>query len=768
MFRALRFFCAVLTAAIFLALAHGILPDHIDPFPAATAQGASISQILVEGNQRIEADTVRSYMSVRAGDPFNAIEIDRSLKALFATGLFADVSMRRQGDALVVKVVENPIINRLAFEGNKKIDDDTLDAEVQLRPRVVYTRAAVQSDVQRILEIYRRSGRFAATVEPKVIELPQNRVDLVFEINEGDVTGISKIRFVGNHAFSDSQLRGEIATKESIWYRFLTVDDTYDPDRVALDREMLRRFYLANGYADFRVISAVAELTQDREEFFITFTVEEGEVYRFGKIELQTELKDLNPEQLRGLVTTEKGEIYNANEIEETIDKLTFELGRLGYAFVDIRPRVDRDREARIIGLTFEINQGPRVYVERINIFGNVRTLDPVIRREFRLAEGDAFNTAKLRRSRERIRSLGFFNKVEVTNEPGSAPDKTIVNVEVEERATGELSFGAGFSTTETIIGDVSIRERNLLGRGQDLKLSFSLSAVRRQVDLSFTEPYFLDKPISAGFDAFNTEVDLQQRSSFDRASIGGSLRMGFDVSERLRQTLNYTFRRDRIKDIDSSASRFIQEQKGTTNSSSAGYRLRYDRRDDRLEPTSGFVATLSQDYAGLGGDVKNLRTTFKFATYFPITEQTVFSVALNQGYINGLGSDVKINQRFFIGGDSFRGFEPGGIGPRDTSTKDSLGGNLFYVGTAELRFPLGLPEEFGIFGRLFAEAGSLFDVDDDGPEVIDNTGVRVSAGGGISWRSPLGPLRFDFSKVIRKEPGDQTEFFRFSFGTRF
>ncbi|MCG8692230.1 MAG: outer membrane protein assembly factor BamA [Minwuiales bacterium] len=752
-----------------MAFATVAMPELRLGIGPAGAQGiASIAEILVEGNQRIEADTVRSYMTVRSGDPFDAAEVDKSLKALFATGLFADVTIRRQGTSLVVSVVENPIINRLAFEGNRKISDETLDSEVQLRPRVVYTRARVQSDVQRIIEIYRRSGRFAATVEPKVIQLPQNRVDLVFEINEGEVTEIRKIRFIGNRAFSDSRLRRETSTKEAVWYRFLTVDDTYDPDRLTLDRELLRKFYLSNGYADFRVVSAVAELTPNREEFFVTFTVDEGEVYTFGEIDLETEIKDLDPEQLRNLIQTIEGETYNADLIETTIEDLTFELGRLGYAFVDIRPRVERDRDNNIIDLTYEINEGPRVYVERIDIVGNVRTLDKVVRREFRLVEGDAFNTAKLRRSRSRIRGLAFFERVEITNEQGSAPDKTVIKVEVAEKPTGELSLGAGFSTTETIIGDVAIRERNLLGRGQDLRLAFSLSAVRRQIDLSFTEPYFLDKPISAGVDVFNTSTDLQDRSSFDRDSTGGAVRMGFDITERLRQTLNYTFRRDNISDVDDDASRFIRDQEGSTTTSSVGYRLRYDRRDDPIEPTSGYIVTLNQDFAGLGGSVRNIRTTLKYAHYFEIFDKVVASIALNEGYVLGLGQDVEINQRFFIGGDSFRGFENGGIGPRDITTDDALGGNLYYVGTAELQFPLGLPEEFGILGRIFTEAGSLVDVDEDGPEIFDDGSVRASSGVGLSWRSPFGPIRLDFAQPWLKEDADEIEVFRFSFGTRF
>ncbi|MDC0033477.1 outer membrane protein assembly factor BamA [Alphaproteobacteria bacterium] len=453
-----------------------------------------VTEIIVEGSQRIEPETVRSYVSLRKGDPITPKVMDDSLKKLFATGLFADVVVRQQGTAVVVRIVENPIINRIAFEGNKRINDKILKDEVILRPRVVYTRSRVQVDVQRLINVYQRSGRFAATVEPKVIQLPQNRVDLVFEIKEGPLTEIRRINFVGNQRFNDSKLRDLIRTKESIWYRFLTTDDNYDPDRLTFDRELLRRFYLSKGFADFRVVSAVAELAPNREGFFITFTIEEGERYRFGKIDIVASLRDLNAGQLRQHVKVKEGGWYNADFVEDVISKLTDVVGTLGFAFVDIRPQVARDRKERKINLTFRIQEGPRVFLERINIKGNVRTIDAVIRREMPLVEGDAFNTSKVRRARKRIRDLGFFEKVEVTNAPGSAPDKSLINVKVAEKSTGEISFGAGFSSEVGVLGDIGIRERNLLGRGQDLFLKMSLSAKASQIDLKFTEPYFMGR----------------------------------------------------------------------------------------------------------------------------------------------------------------------------------------------------------------------------------------------------------------------------------
>lgn len=766
-----------------LALMHliGAAVFGVGPSREAAAQTGTraglpvISDIRVEGNQRIEAETVRSSMVVGIGDRMDPARIDQSLKTLFETGLFADVTIRRAGDALVVTVVENPIINQRVFEGNRRLSDEVLQAEVQLRPRVVYTRARISNDVQRILQLYRRAGRFSARVEPKVIQLPQNRVDLVFEIDEGALTKIRRISFVGNRKFSDGQLRDQLTTKESCFSlfvvcvpRFLSATDHYDPDRLTFDREQLRRFYLSKGFADSRVISAVAELSHDRKDFFITFSIDEGETYRFGALDVDSSLPDLQPEQLSGLITAESGGTYNAQLIEESIQRLTFETGRLGYAFVEISPRPKRDREARTIDVTFEIQESPRVYVERINITGNVRTLDEVIRREFRLAEGDAFNTAKLRRSRREIRGLGFFDRVEISERQGRVPDRTVITADVEERSTGELSIGAGVSTNEGFIGDLSIRERNLLGKGQDLRLGFNISQRRQEIDLSFTEPYFLDRRLASGFDVFNRRRDFQDESSFDESNIGFALRAGFPITENLRQTLNYTLRQDSIENVGAGASRFIREQEGERISSSIGYQLVYDIRDDRLEPTSGYIVRLSQDVAGLGGQVRYLKTAIDYSYYYPLPAGWIASVSLRDGYVFGIGQDVGIADRFFLGGSSFRGFQPGGVGPRDRATGDSLGGKVFYVGTGELTFPLGLPNEYGILGRMFALAGSLAQVDEGGSGLADIGSVRVSSGFGLSWRSPLGPVRVDYSIPLVKEDFDETEAFRFSFGTRF
>jgi outer membrane protein insertion porin family len=731
-------------------------------------QSGVIREIRVEGNQRIEAATVRSYMAVAPGEPFDPAKLDQSLKNLFATGLFDDVSIRREGDDVVVTLVENPIINRIAFEGNLRLDDDVLTSEVQLRPRVVYTRSRVQNAVSRILELYRRNGRYGATVEPKVIQLPQNRVDLVFEINEGPLTEIERIVFIGNEAFDDDELREVIQTKESAWYRILTTDDTYDPDRLAFDQELLRRFYQARGYADFNVRSAIAELTPDGKSFVITFTVDEGEPYEFGEIAIDSRLRDLEPEQLRELLQTETGETYNADQIENSIVALTEEIGELGYAFVEINPSPTKDEANHIIDLTYVINEGSRVYIERIDIVGNVRTLDEVIRREFRLAEGDAFNTALLRRSRQRIQDLGFFETVELETLPGSAPDKTRIEVAVTERSTGELSFGAGFSTSDGPLGDIRLSERNLLGRGQSLSASFTISARTQEIDLSFTEPYFLDLDLAAGFDLFRRETDFQSEGSFDQTTTGGTLRASYPLTEHLRHGLRATVREDQISGVSDNASIFIQEEEGSALTALLGHTLTYDVRDTQFLPSDGYLIRFDQSVADYGADTRFLRNELLVSYYYPFFPDWVINLAARGGYIHGLGEDVRLFDRFFLGGDTLRGFEFAGVGPRDRTTEDALGGNLLYTGTAELRFPLGLPEELRIFGRTFVDAGTLYDSDASGPQVEDSSQIRAAAGAGLSWLSPLGPISIDLAQAFLKNREDRTQFFFVNFGTRF
>ena len=740
------------------------------PLNAQTRSGTVVEEIRVVGTQRIDPSTVNAYMQIKPGDKCDPAKVDDSLKNLFNTGLFADVTLRREGDAVVVQVVENPIINRIAFEGNRKLDNEALLSEVSLRPRVVYTRTKVQGDVQRLLDIYRRSGRFAATVDPKVIQLPENRVDLVFEIEEGGKTGIRAINFIGNSEFSDGSLRETIQTTESAFYNFLTSNDTYDPDRLSFDRELLRRFYLSEGYADFRVVSAIAELTEDRDDFIVTFTLDEGPQYNFGTLEVASELRGVEGAELGGLIAADAGDTYDANEVEETIQSITESLGERGFAFVDVRPRVDRDRDALTIDVTYEIREGPRVFVERIDIAGNERTLDEVIRREFTIVEGDAFNTAKLRRTRQRLQDLGFFSRVDINNTPGSANDRTIVSVNVEEQSTGELSIGAGFSSTAGVLTDIALRERNLLGRGQDLRVSTTLATKQQQIDLSFTEPYFLDRDVAAGFDVFVRTTDFSDRSSFEQSEVGFGLRAGYQMTEKLRHTARYRFTRDSIDDIQTDASDVVKAQEGTFTTSSIENDFFFDELDSKFEPTDGYSLSYSVDLAGFGGSEKFLRNEVGANYFVPLFGSSfIGSVGGEAGHLAPLDDDeTRISERFFLGGSRLRGFEVGGVGPRDLVTDDSIGGTQYYRGSAEIGFPLGLPEEFDIKGAVFSDMGSVWGSDDPFPNIADDASLRATAGIGISWGSPVGPVRINLARPLMKEDYDKTEFFSFSFGTRF
>ncbi len=733
------------------------------------AAGGTITSVQIQGNVRAEVETIRSYLQLKEGEVYDAAAADRSLKALFATGLFSDVVIEMQGTTLVVKLTENPIINRVAFEGNRKIEDNQLRDEVQSKARQVFTRARVQADVERILTIYRRGGRYNAVVEPKVIQLEQGRVDLVFEIDEGDVTGIKRISFIGNEHFGDGTLRGRIRTTESAWYRFLTSDDRFDPDRLNLDRELLRKFYLSEGYADFRVVSAVAELAPNRDGFFITFTINEGDRYKFGKVDVTSRFQGLDVDTLKGYLSMSEGDWYDADAVEKTVTSIADAVGSLGYAFVDVRPNIRRNRDDLTVDVTFDVQEGPRVYVERINIHGNTRTLDKVIRREFRLAEGDAFSTAKVRRSQERLRNLGFFEKVDVSAAPGSSQDKTVLEVQVVEQSTGEISFGAGFSTTSGILGDISIRERNLLGKGQDLRLGVSLGTLSTLIDLSFTEPYFLDRNVAAGFDVFHTSNDRQNIASYSDRSLGFALRTGWSYTEHTRQLLRYTLRQTEIYNVQPWASSIVQSQAGSSLTSELSETVAWDTRDQRLNPTKGVLLRNTVALGGLGGTEYYLRTTIDGVFYQSIFEDVVASIGGSVGAIAPYNnSTLRLNNRFFIGGDSLRGFRVGGIGPRDANTTDSLGGKYYYTGTAELSFPLGLPKEIALLGKAFVDVGSLWGAIESGSNVYDSQLMRVGTGIGVQWISPFGPIRVDYAFPVMKEPWDKTENLRFSFGTRF
>jgi outer membrane protein insertion porin family len=753
----------------------------------AHAQGV-VREIRVEGNRRVEPETVRSYLQFSVGQPYDAGKVDASLQALFATGLFADVSINQEGDAAVIYVVENPVINQVAFEGNSEVDTDTLKAEVQLKPRSVYTRARVQGDVQRILDVYRRQGRYTATVEPKIIELEQSRVNLVFEINEGGATKVQGINFTGNHAFSDAQLRDIISTTQSGWFDFLKGTAYYDPDRMNLDRELLRQFYLKNGYADVRVVAANAELDREGSGFYVNFAIDEGERYTFGGVTIENSLPGLDPNSLTGEILTHQGDIYNGSDVEKTTERLTLVTAEQGFAFARVRPRAVPDPAARTMSLTYLIDEGPRIYIERININGNLRTKDHVIRREFRLAEGDAYNPLLVDRAKKRLNALGFFKSVDIKRRPGSSQDRVILDVDLVEQSTGELSFGAGYSTSEGVIGDVSISERNLLGNGQFLRLRLAGSLERMQIDLSFTEPRFLDQNLSAGFDLFHKEIDQIDEAGYESTRTGGTVRLGFPLSEELWMQTGYTLEyttmdvdaryEERVSDV---VRREMKVRGDSALTSSIGTSLTYDKRNHPKNPTSGYYMQLATDMAGLGGDVQYIRVNGEGRAYYPITEKITFVGRLIGGHIEGWGDDdVRLTDLYYRGGETIRGFDRGGFGPRDLSPgsrKDALGGRTYWASTAEIRFPLPfVPDDLGLSGAVFADAGSLWNANDLAKEMArdgdirlgDDSSIRSSVGASIMWNSPVGPIRMDFAKALTKEKYDEEQFFRFGASTKF
>ncbi len=644
----------------------------------------------------------------------------------------------------------------------------------------------MEEDVGRIVELYRRGGRISATVTPKIIQLPQRRVDLVFEIYEGPKSGILRVNFLGNNQFSANDLRGVVVTKQSEWYKFFSSNDNYDPDRIEYDREQLRKFYRNRGFYDFRIISSVAELAPDRNGFAVTYALDEGARYRFGKITVNTQLKKLNGDLLKRFLPIHEGQIYQDDKIEQATDALTFSAGAAGFAFVDVRPRYTSNPTKHTVDVVFDVKEGPRVYIDRIDIVGNTATLDYVIRRQLNVAEGDAYNRVLVDRSKNNVRSLGFFKDVDITNSPGSAPDRTNLLVHVTEQPTGQLSFSAGYSSVDKLVADVGVSQSNFRGRGQNLSARLSVGTLRQQVDLSFTEPHFLDRNLSAGWDLYAYRYNFSEYSSYNTTSAGGTVRLAFPLAANAILTTRYTLRTD---DVIVPASECIPgeetvsivlcEQTGSYLTSLVGYTLGYDRRNNPNAPTRGYNLSFSQDIAGMGGTVHYLRNDVRGGWYHGFNKDYIFSLTGSAGYIDGWnGNTIRISDRFYEGGDTFRGFQIAGIGPRDIQYGDALGGKLYAIGTAEMTLPTHLPEQYGIHAALFTDFGTLGLLDKADtinpytnqpiPTVLDDLGFRMSAGISIFWKSPMGPLRFDFSQIIKKDYYDKTELFRFSTSTRF
>jgi outer membrane protein insertion porin family len=765
----------------------GVLPVIGGGLPVVgveVAQAAAISRISVTGNARVDQQTIVSYLTIKPGKPFSAVDVDDSVKALFATGMFSDVQINQSGGTLLVKVIENAVIARVAFEGNDVQSDEILGATVELQPRSVLTQAKVESDTQRILELYRRTGRYNATVEPKQVDLGQGRVDLIFQINEGVRTEVSKINFVGNKAYSDYRLKDVVSTKESGLLGWLKTSDNYDPDKLNADQEALRQFYYNRGYADFRVVSAVADFDREQNSFFITFTVDEGEQYRYGDIHVESTLSEVKADDLGSLALTKSGDVYSAKDVQKSLEQMTVAVAAKGYAFVQVRPRGDRDYANHKINITYFVDEGTRAYIERINIIGNDHTRDYVIRREFDIGEGDAYNQVLIEKAERRLRNLGYFKNVKIWSEQGSAPDKVIVNVQVDDKPTGEVGVGIGYNTSSGIIAELSFTEKNFLGRGQYLRAKVSRGITTdgnsgsSSYELSFTEPYLFDRRLSGGFDVYdkNYSSGSSMVHPYDEELKGGKLRLGVPINDDLKLGLFYGGYQQSISSVDSTItadaelSKVIKEQDRFI--SSVGYTLTYNTIDDYTFPRNGIYAEFGQEFAGVGGDATFLRTTAKADYYKELFEDwgLVGHLEAKGGYVQGIGENLSYLDQFRIGGETIRGFASEGFGPRDKSTGYALGGKFYVAGTAETIFPMPfISKEYGFSAALFADAGSVWGSDNPTTDIISNDfAIRASVGAGIVWQSPFGLLRADFAVPVMKEKGDETQIFRFSGGTQF
>lgn len=738
---------------------------------AANAYAADVyvRDIQVVGLQRVENETVMSYLDIDKSKVVSEDKMDESLKQLYATGLFEDVSFSVTPDGrMIISVIESPMINERVFDGNDKVDSAMLEKEVQSAPRTTYNKARVQEDVQRILEVYKRNGRYAAAVDPKIIKRDQNRVDLVFEIEEGPVASIDKVNFIGNTHYSSDDLEAEIMSKESRWYRIFSSSENYDAEKTNYDKEMLRRFYLKHGYADFRVVSAVAELSPDKKSFVLTYVLDEGPRYQVADIRIVSEIKDVNTEELKEVLLLEAGDTYNAEKAEKSVYEITEELGKKGFAFVDVNPELERNVVDSTMVLTFRIKEGARVFVDKINISGNTRTDDDVIRREFRIDEGDAFNAAKIRASRRNVENLDYFSKVDIQTVPSDDSNKADVNVKVQEKSTGYFNVGVGYSTVNGALVRTGVTENNFQGRGQQLGFDIGVSQRAQDYNINFTEPYFLGRRLSAGIDLFHTSEDYQDEGSYDSASTGGRLRLGWNYTDDLSQYVRYTLRKDKIENVDKNASIYIKEEQGDYVGSIFGQTLVYDKRDSAINPKEGYYLSFGNDVAGAGGDEKFYKFDAKAYKYFTIADYYTFKLFANGGYIEGFGGkDVRLSNRYYLGGYNMRGFEYAGIGARDKYTDDALGGNWMVYTGAEMSFPIGL-DELGVKGRTFVDVGILGKPDNLDPDIVEySSSPRVAAGVGVTWQSPMGNIDVDLAFPIAKKSYDKTEAFRLNFGTR-
>lgn len=731
-----------------------------------------IEQVNIAGNKRLQTELIESYLPFTAGMTYSYGIEQKIIKTLYSTGQFSDVMVKWDNTTgvLNIDVKENPQVNRVAFEDNEELDDSVLKKVVNIKSRAVFTNAKVQDDISAIKKAYVTKGFYLVEVYPEYIKQSQNRIDVIYKIKEGPKTLIEKINFIGNKAFSDAELEAVVSSKENAWWRFLGANDAYDPDRVEYDRELLRRFYMQSGYADFTMSEPVAELKKDKTGFIVTYTVNEGQKYSFGSVDIKVRdpKLDVDVSKLAQLVDIEKNQTYSTLQVEKNIDRIVEELSNQGYAFVEVIPMISKNRDTRQISLSFDLRPGQRIYVNRINIEGNTRTHDSVIRRQMRLDEGDALQSNKLKRSKDRLTYLDYFSKVDITSDETNMPDKVDLNVKVEEQSTGEFNIGAGLSSYEGVLATLDIKENNFLGRGQQVALGFSLSSKRKDFNLGITEPWFMGRELLAGADIYSKETSYEDESSYDEAVLGTAFRLGFPIDEYKRNTVRVKLENKKVENVASDASQFIKDLEGDRNKLALSNTFSIDTRDSKLMPSKGYNASWTVEYAGFGGDISYVKNTVKGSYNHAFTEDYVLTVAGRAGYLWDINDEATLTENYRAGGNTLRGFAPSGIGPRDSVTEDALGGKFMIGHNVEMRYPIPGLTDSGVNGIVFWDGGLVTDIDDPYGVVEDDKKYRQSVGAGLFWRSPLGPLRFELGMPIVKGANDETEIFSFSFGTRF
>jgi outer membrane protein insertion porin family len=751
------------------------------PSAAKAQTGGTIAAVEVSGNQRIDASTIQSYILLQPGDAFDARRMDLSLKTLYATGLFKTVSVDRQGNDLMVTVQENPIVNQVFFDGNSVVKDKDMKGAVGLKPGSVFTASDAAIATKAILALYAKRGHYSATVVPEIVKLPENRVNVVFKCHDGTQTLISRINFIGNSHYGQGKLREVVSSRQDAWYRFLSDSDQYDSERVKYDESLLSRFYFHHGYADFKIVSATAQLSPDRKSFYLTFVVNEGPRYHVGSVQVVSALRNLTSKQLRPLVPIEKGDIFDGDALQAADKTISTYVQNRGFAFAQVEPDVKENHKDNTIALTFRVIEGPRVYVNNVAITGNTRTEDSVIRREIELAPGDAYNEDAVTQSKDNLENLGFFKKKDISIKPvpTDQPDRVNLDVGISEQANGQFSLGGGYSTDLGALVNVGLSQSDFLGTGIQASVSALLAQKGTQFNLGVTNPYFLGRNLIAGFDLFRTDTANTTSYVFSERSIGGDVRLGFRYNSHVSQAFTYTASTRDIYNIASGASLYILNEQGSSSLSQLGTTLTFDYRDDRLDPTSGGLLSLSGDFAGLGGTAKYVRLQARGAYYIPLahylgSKAWVLEFDGHVGdLINILGYKSLIADRFFLGGDSLLGFQTGGAGPHDTLYGDSLGGKFIYTQDTVLHFPLPVSPDLGVSGFAFTDIGSLsgvspISVNGTTLGLVDIAAPRISAGVGVAWNTPFGLIDLSFAQPIKKYKYDQIEQFRVSFGTRF